>query len=175
MYIDLIFILFALYGFWMGYRKGLIRTLFSFLSFIIGLLLTLKFSPYVVEFMTDVFHTEKILSLVIGLLLSFFVVMGVVKWIGKSIEKMLTRAKLNTFNKIQGGILLSFMMIVMYSVIIWFLDRTQLISDHQRLASKTYPYLIELPAKMQAFLMEFKPLFEKFWQLVQDVISTRGE
>ena len=175
MYIDLIFILFALYGFWMGYRKGLIRTLFSFLSFIIGLLLTLKFSPYVVEFITDVFHTEKILSLVIGLLQSFFVVMGVVKWIGKSIEKMLTRAKLNTFNKIQGGILLSFMMIVMYSVIIWFLDRTQLISDHQRLASKTYPYLIELPAKMQAFLMEFKPLFEKFWQLVQDVISTRGE
>jgi membrane protein required for colicin V production len=175
MYIDLICILFALYGFWMGYRKGLIRTLFSLLSFIIGLLLTLKFSPYVVEFISNTFHVEKILALVIGLLVCFFVVMGIVKWIGKSIEKMLTRAKLNTFNKIQGGIILSFLMIVMYSVIIWFLDRTQLISDHQRVVSKAYPFLIELPAKMQAFLLEFKPLFEKFWQLVQDVISTRSE
>jgi membrane protein required for colicin V production len=175
MYIDLVFLLFALYGFWMGYRKGLIRTLFSLLSFVIGLLLTLKFSPYVIEFMMNVFHLEKILALIIGLLLCFFLIMGVVKWIGNSIEKMLMKAKLNTFNKIQGGIILSFLMIVTYSVIIWFLDKTQLISDHQRLASRTYPFLVELPAKMQTFLMEFKPLFEKFWQLVQDVINTRSE
>ncbi len=175
MYIDLVFVLFALYGFWMGYRKGLVRTIFSFLSFFVGLLLTLKLSPYAVEFLQNVFELDRLLSLILGFLLCLFFFMGIIKWIGKGIEKMLMKSKMGVFNKVQGGIILSFLMMVVYSVIIWFLDRTNLISDIQRSASITYPFLESLPGKMQAVLADFKPIFEKFWDLVTDVIKSRGE
>lgn len=158
----------------MGYRKGLIRTLFSLLSFIVGLLLTLKLSPYAIEFLQSTFNLDGVLALIIGILLCFFLITGVIKWVGKSLEKMLKKAKLNVFNKIQGGVILTVLMIFVYSIIIWFLDQTQLISDTQRLESRTYDFLTTVPGKMQAFLNEFKPLFEKFWQLVSDVIKSRN-
>ena len=116
MYIDIVFILFALYGFWVGYRKGLIRTLFSLLSFVVGLLLTLKLSPYVIEFIESVFNADRLIALIVGLFLTMFITMGLIKWIGKSIEKMLQKAKLGTFNKIQGGIILAFLMMVTYTL-----------------------------------------------------------
>lgn len=45
MIIDIALLLFALAGFWVGYTKGIVSTLFSILGYIIALLITLKISP----------------------------------------------------------------------------------------------------------------------------------
>lgn len=174
MYIDIVLVLFALYGFWVGFRKGFIRTLFSLLLVVVGLLLTLKLSPWVVEFIRAQIQVDKLISLLVGVILCYVVIKVILRIIGKSVDKMLRKAKLNILSKLLGGILLAFLMILSYSVIIWFLDQTQLISDHQRLASKTYAYLTEVPAKLQAFLLEFKPLFEDFWKMLEEVIHDRS-
>lgn len=175
MYIDIVLILFALYGLWVGFRKGFIRTLFSLLLVIVGLLLTLKLSPWVVEMIRDSIAMDKLISLIIGVLLCYLVVTLILRWVGKNVDKMLRKAKLNLVSKLLGGILLGLLMVLSYSVIIWFLDQTQLISDHQRMTSKTYAFLMDVPSRLQAFLLEFKPLFQDFWDMIEDIINDRSE
>ncbi len=175
MYIDIVLVLFALYGLWVGFRKGFIRTLFSLILVIVGLLLTLKLSPWVVVLIRDNIAMDKLISFIAGVLLCYLAITFLLRWVGKNVDKMLRKAKLNIISKLLGGILLGLLMVLSYSIIIWFLDQTQLISDHQRLTSKSYAFLIDVPARLQAFLLEFKPLFQDFWDMIEDIINDRSE
>jgi membrane protein required for colicin V production len=46
MVIDILLLVFAAASFWLGYSKGIVSTLFSILGYLIALLITLLFSPW---------------------------------------------------------------------------------------------------------------------------------
>jgi membrane protein required for colicin V production len=169
MYIDIFLALFIVIGIIQGFHRGLIRTLFAILGILIGFIAALKFSPYVVSFFENVVKLSPLVSLILGLVLTFLVLLFGIRWLGKSFENTLKLAKVNIINKILGAVLFAILMIITYSAVIWFLDRTNLISDAQRQASRSYPALHEVPAKTGALITKMKPVFKDFWDKMDRV------
>ena len=171
MYIDLFLGVFIVIGLIQGFSRGIIRTLFAILGLVVGLLAALKFSPYAVNFFEHTLHLDPVLALIIGLLLTFFVIMWGVRWLGKSFEKTLKAIKLNVLNKILGAALFVCLMLVTYSAIIWFLGRTEMISESQKNASRSYPYLEQIPERTGEVVDAVKPVFKGFWDKMDAIIN----
>jgi len=167
MYIDIFLIIFILIGIIQGYHRGVIRTLFAILGLLIGILATLKFAPYVVTFLESVFSLSPLLALILGMILTFLLILAGIRWLGKSLENTLKVARINFLNKIAGAVLFSLLMIVIYSMIIWFIDRTGLLGESEKPTSRSYAFLQEVPARTGKVLDKAKPVFQGFWEKME--------
>jgi membrane protein required for colicin V production len=170
MYIDLFLAISILIGLIQGYHKGIVRTLFSILSVIIGFLAALKFSPFVVSFFERVFDLSPLIALIAGMVITFLLFMLGIRWLGNAFEKTLKLVQLNIFNKLTGAALFAALMIFIYSVIIWFCVRTEMIGDAEIARSRSYPVLSTIPGKAEAVAESLKPVFRGFWQKLEAVI-----
>ncbi|MCB0658462.1 MAG: CvpA family protein, partial [Saprospiraceae bacterium] len=59
MVLDLFFVLIAAFGFYMGYSRGVIKTVFTVVGVLLGILFTLKLSPIVIDFLEGVFNRQN--------------------------------------------------------------------------------------------------------------------
>lgn len=171
MYIDLFLGVFIIMGLVQGFHRGIIRTVFAILGIIVGLLAALKFSPYLVNLFEHSLGLDPVLSLILGVLLTFFVIMWGIRWLGKSAEKTLKLVKLNFINRMLGSIVFAALMIVTYSAIIWLLGRTQVVPESQKVASRSYPYLEQIPEQTSHVVEAVKPVFKGFWDKMDAVIN----
>ena len=171
MIIDLICLLIAVYAFYMGYTKGIIQTIFNTLSIFIGLLVALKLSPVLINFLENIFNKQSSIILIAGFVLTFIIVLIIVRFIGKKLEKLFRTIKLNFINKLAGGAVLSLVFLVCFSYVIYFLDRTHLINDATKESSLTYPVLQVLPEKSKNVLEKIKPFFQEFWNKTVEIVD----
>ena len=100
MTLDIIFILFAGLGFWMGYSRGIIKTVFTVLSFTIGLLAAFKMAPAFTNFLEDLTKNNNPLMFIAGFLLSFIIMMVILRLIARGLEGLLKSANINFINQI---------------------------------------------------------------------------
>jgi membrane protein required for colicin V production len=170
MYIDIFLAIFIRIGIIQGFHRGLIRTLFSILGIVIGFLAALKFAPYVVTFFENVFKLSPLISLILGLLLTFVVLMLGIRWLGKSFENTLKLVRLNFINKIAGAVVFAALMIIVYSAVIWFIDRTNVLTAAEKEQSKSYPVLTEIPVRTGAAIQTIKPVFREFWDKMDRIV-----
>lgn len=171
MYIDIFLVVFVLIGVIQGFHRGLIRSVFAVLGTIIGFLAALKFAPYVVTFFESVFRLDPLFALILGLVVTFLALMLGIRWLGKSFENTLKLAKVNFINKLLGATLFAILMIVVYSAVIWFLARADLLSSEQKSQSYSYPFLQEVPAKTGAMIEKMKPVFKEFWEKMDAALT----
>ena len=75
MLIDLIAAVIISYAFYRGYSKGLINTVVDTLSILIGLVVALKFSPLLIDYIQDVVNINPAIEFILGFLIVFFFVM----------------------------------------------------------------------------------------------------
>ena len=66
MIIDLAALLLVLYGFYVGYTRGIIKTVFALVSLIIGIVAALSLSPLVIDFLQGFLPWHPGLIFVIG-------------------------------------------------------------------------------------------------------------
>ncbi len=171
MIIDLIVALIAVYGFYMGYSKGIIKTIFSILAIMIGLLVALKLSPFVIGFLEGLFDKQNSIIFIAGFVLTFAIVLFLIRYTGKNLEDVFKAIKLNFLNKIAGGALLSLLFIVGLSYVVWFTDRTHLIGEQTKASSITYPMLITMPQRSSKMVEKVKPFFSEFWNKTVEVVE----
>lgn len=169
MYIDIFLGLFVLIGLVQGYHRGIIRTVFAIAAVIVGLLAALKFSPLVVNLFDEIFNWDPMVDLILGLALTFVLIMWGIKWLGKSFEKTLKMAKLNFINRIFGAVLYAGLMAIIYATIIWFLNRTEVIPQKQKEQSHSYVYLEVVPKYGEAVFNSVKPVFKGFWDKIEAI------
>ena len=72
-----------------------------------------------------------------GFLLAFVLTMFLIRLFARGLEGLLERANINIVNQVAGGLLLSGLMILLYSVILWFGDKSHLIDDATKRQSLT--------------------------------------
>ena len=171
MYIDVFLAVFIVIGLIQGFHRGVIRTLFAILGILIGFLAALKFAPFVVSFFERVFKLSPLVALILGLVLTFLVLLFGIRWLGKSFENTLKLVKLNIFNKLLGAILFAVLMIITYSAIIWFVARADLVSEAQKQQSRSYPALQKVPGLTGEFISKLKPVFKEFWDKMDAAIN----
>jgi membrane protein required for colicin V production len=171
MFIDLIATLLILYGFYIGYSRGIIKTIFSLVSIMIGVLAALKLSPYTINLLQNIIKLHPGLSFILGFALTFILVLIVIRFVGKKLEDVLKFAQINFINKVLGGGIMSILLLVFYSYTLWGIDSLNLLSPKEKKTSMSYEYLGSLPAKTESTIAEFKPYFDDFWSKLVDTFD----
>ncbi len=163
MIIDILLLIIAGWGFYQGYSRGIIKTVFTVFSIIFGLMAAFKFAPAATRFLETAFKTESALTFVAGFLLSFVVTMILIRLMARFFEKALQTANINVINKFAGGLLMTSLYTLVFSMMVWFGDKAHIISPELASESATHNFLIEFPTKMKSVYEFVKPTFQEFW------------
>ncbi len=176
MFIDIIFIVVAITGFFTGYQKGFISAVINIIAIIVAFLAAAKFSPWMIDIFKNILpDIDPRLYLILGFILTFILFMAGIKWLGKNLEKGLQQAHLNFMNKISGGFLFMILNTIIYSTVLWVLKDFNILNPDRYTASVTYPTLETIPSVLGEVLASVKPLFQDFWDKVTDVANTLKE
>jgi len=171
MVVDIIFVIVLLTGFYMGFAKGIIQTVFTVLSLLFGLMAAFKFSEPTTQFLETTFNTDNPLMFIAGFLLAFVVVMIIIRMIARFLEGILKTANINVINQMAGGVLLSGVMVLLFSVLLWFADQARMIDPQTKLDSYSYPYIKNYPTHLKELGIRLKPVFHNFWDSSMDMMD----
>lgn len=164
--IDIIFVIVAGYGFYLGFSRGIIQTIFTILSYLFGVMAAVRFAKPMTNFLEDLFKEDNPLMFIAGFLLTFVVTMFIIRMIARGIEGFLETTNINIINQIAGGALLAAIFILFYSVILWFSNATGML-EASKASSITYTYLKEYPTYVWQFGEQIRPVLEDFYKQSQ--------
>jgi membrane protein required for colicin V production len=162
MVIDVVFAIFALWGFYLGFVRGIIKTVFTIMSVVFGLMMAFRFGPQMTDILEQLL-SDNALMFVAGFLLTFVLTMLVIRLIARVLEGALESANINFINQAIGGTFMAALTILLYSVLLWFGDRSHLIDDESKDTSSTYVYLEQYPEMIWEWGGKARPILEDFW------------
>ncbi len=169
MIFDIIFLVFIAIGFYQGYKNGIIYSLFSILGWFLGIFAALKFSFLIVALIHDLVHISPKTLAIIAFILLLALVVGLMKLLAWGLEQILKSFSMNLFNQIIGGVIHSLVGLYVLCVLIWFLNRLEVLPEKQKAASHVYPHIATLAPKVMEVtgkvIPMFKNTFEKFEKL----------
>lgn len=139
--IDIIFAILIIIACIKGYQKGLIIALFSIIAFIIGLAAALKLSSLVAGWLGDNANISARWLPFLSFAIVFFVVVLLVRWGGKLIEKTFQMALLGWVNRLGGIIFYAVLYIIIFSVFLFYAENVHLIKPETIKASQTYSFV----------------------------------
>ncbi len=171
MFIDLVAALLILYGFYIGYNRGIVKTVFAVFSIMIGVLAAVKLSPFTIALLEKFINIHPGLTFILGFALTFIVILILIRFLGKKLEDILKFAQINFINKLLGGAIMAILLMIFYSYALWGIDTLQLLSDNNKNSSVSYEYLETLPSKTEKTMAKFKPYFEEFWNKMVDTFD----
>jgi len=163
MMIDLFFLIVAGYGFFLGFTKGIIQTVFTILSYLFGLLAAFKLSPAVTRFLETAMGSDHPMLFVAGFLLAFFGTMLAIRFVSKALSQGMISANVNIINQVAGGALLASLLTLLFSLLLWFGTQAHIIKRETLDDSMTYPYLKEYPTMAWKVFGRLRPTLLEFW------------
>lgn len=175
MWIDIIWMILALYGIWKGWTKGLILSVFTILAWGIGILAAVKLSTVAAQGLHDEFHLDSAYLPVISFLAVFTVIALVIYLIGKSLEKIVEIAQMGFVNRLAGVILYVAVYTVLFSIFIWLLDRVELITPFVRQQSKTYSAITSISDLMINHISSYTPAVKELFDELADFVEKLAE
>ncbi|MEM1327789.1 MAG: CvpA family protein [Bacteroidota bacterium] len=171
MVVDLLFLAFAAWGFFLGFNRGIIKTVFTILSYTLGFTASVKFAPMMTDALENLFNNQNPLMFLVGFILCFILFMLAIRSIANVLEGAMEAARINLINKAIGGGVLAGVMILIYSVIVvWSID-SGTIDRSVIFDSRTYPIIKEYPEQVWKLIEAFKPTFQEFWDDMIDFLD----
>ena len=150
------------WGFYKGFKKGLIVELASILAIILGIYLCAKFSDVVADFLGTELHSN-VSSLYLSILADIVLFLGIfilVNLLGKSIQKVAEKLFLGLPNRILGGLFGAFKWALIISVLLYFFDilntKADLVAEYKLQHSWMYTHLILLAPLIMPALIKTK-------------------
>lgn len=171
MAIDIMFAIMALIGFYIGFTRGIIGTVFTILSFVFGTIAGFKFAMPMTTFLKQSFGSDTPLMFAAGFLLSFAIVMILIRTAAKALEGILQTANINIINQMLGGMLTAFFSLLLYSFLLSFADQAHMVTRQTKQESMTYAYVKEFPAQAKTFYKFIEPLAKDFWDQSMDMMD----
>ena len=175
MVIDLLAALLITYGFYRGYSNGLIDTVVDTLSILIGLVVALKFSPLLIEYLQKVVNLNPAVEFILGFLILFFAVMLLLRFIGDRLEGVLKAIKINFINQLAGGFLLGFVAAFLIGLLLLLLTNLKVLNPEFANQSTLYEHLIKVSEEGGWVVDAFKDLFSEFWSKFMTTIDSVKE
>ncbi|MCU0349041.1 MAG: CvpA family protein [Saprospiraceae bacterium] len=175
MMIDILFLLVAGWGFYQGYSRGIIKTVFTAFSIVFGLMVAFKFTPAATRFLETAFHSDSPLNFIGGFLLAFVLTMIIIRMLAQFLERLLQSANINIINQAAGGILLASLYTLVFSLLVWFGAQAHIITPENSKDSLTYEQLRAFPSKMKSVYKYIEPGFKDFWHESVRFIDRMGE
>jgi membrane protein required for colicin V production len=161
--IDLLFLIALGLGFWHGYSKGIIGTVFNVLALLFGVVLAFKIAPTTTEILKRMFNSDNPSFFIAAFLLNMGLIVFMLRATANALEKGMQAVYLGFINRVLGGSLMGGLSLLIYSVLLWFVIQVKLISDDTLDKSKTYPLLKEMPGSAKQVAVRLLPFAEEMW------------
>ena len=171
MVIDVLAAIIISLGLYLGYKRGVIKTVFDTLSLVIGIIAALKLSPMVIDFLQKLIGINPAITFILGIAITFIGVMLAIRFIGNKLEQLLEVVHLNVLNKAAGALLQGVFFATILALGVGLVDKVKLVSEPTKQASFTYPYLVQVPAVSQKAIDKLKPVFSTFWDKTLETIE----
>ena len=175
MILDIIVGLVVAFGFYAGFSRGLVKTVFDTASLVIGIIAAMILSDYTISVLDSVFNISPQFTYIIGLVLTFILVMAIVRFIGRRIEDILEAANVNVVNKVAGGVVQGLFFAFLLSLMVWTLGNYNVLKPETKENSVTYPYLEPLPEAGKSVFNAVKPVFQNFWDRTVEAMESIAE
>ena len=175
MILDLIAALVITYAFYRGYSNGLIDTVVDTLSILVGLVVALKFSPLLINYLQSVVNLNPAVEFILGFLIVFFAVMLFLRFIGDRMEDLLKAIKVNFLNQLAGGFLLGFVAAFLIGMAFVLLTNLKILNADYAAQSTLYEHLVKISEEGGWLIESFKNLFSEFWSKFMTTIDSVKE
>ncbi len=169
--IDIVLALLVAYGFYLGFSNGIIKTFFSILSIVVGVMAAVRFSPKMTELLKTLFGQSSSLMHFVGIGATFLIAMLLLRMFARGLEGILESANINIVNQLAGGILLTGLFIFLYSWVLMFLDGARLLNDGTKKNSISYAFLQTVPDQAKDIWQDTSPAFRNFWNHTLDAFD----
>ena len=140
-----------------GWRKGLILAVFSLVCGLIGLAAAVKLSAILALHMKSDLHVTSRWLPLIAFILIFLMVVVIISWAGRLIEKLVKWVLLEWLNKLGGILLFLVLYLAFYSIILFYGTEMGIISKHTVSVSRFYHLLAPFGPAVIRFITRFIP------------------
>lgn len=171
MLIDFIFAVCMVIACIKGYQKGLILAVFSIIAFVIGLAAALKLSAIVAMYLKNSISVSAKWLPFISFVLVFFVVVLLVRWGGKLIEKSFQVVLLGWLNRVGGIIFYAALYVIILSFFLFYAERLHLVQSAATQSSKTYPFIQPWGPKLIDGLGKIIPVFKDLFSELESFFT----
>lgn len=141
MLLDIIFLGLMVSAAIKGFHRGLVMAVFSLLAFVIGLAAALKLSATVATMLQESTGQPSRWWPFVAFLVVMLVVGAIIRLAGRMLEKTLEFAMLGWLNSVGGFLVFAVLHTLLYSIVLFFLDKMHLIPDSVRSGSLVLPWI----------------------------------
>lgn len=172
MVIDLFFLGIGLIGFLLGYREGVVKPIIRVATVGVAIVLSLRIAPAVTENLRTFFVSDEGIIPFLGLLISVMISVVFIQVAGRVLHNFLISGGLDAFNQFLGGVVVALGLLFLYSGVIWFLMKADVIRTYslaeleqldavtrQRADSRTLPYIQMFLYQFDLFIAELTASF----------------
>lgn len=157
MFIDVIFLILISFACFQGMKKGLVRSLLSFVAIFIGLAFAMKLSTVVSDYLSKAGWENKIWLPFISFIIVIAIIFIGIQWLGKVLEKTAEAFMLGWVNKLGGVLIYLFLYGLLFSIFLHYAKQFNLISDETIGHSNFYPYLAPLAQDLFLYIGKIIP------------------
>lgn len=175
MLIDLALAASIIYGFYIGYKNEPLNKIFRLLPFLVGFLTAIYLAPLIYDKLAEMWGSDGI-----GLFVVAFIICALIGWsFSRYLADLFTKAakqvKLNKPEKILNGLTVSFLFAILFSGLLAFFSKADIISEKTKDNSLSYGLIDSFPAKLKASFDRLRPGFKKFYEKSNEVIDNSDE
>jgi membrane protein required for colicin V production len=174
MIIDVAFFILMVIAVFKGFTKGFVVGIFSFIAFIIGLAAALKLSVIVTHHLQTSSGIPGKWLPVISFVLVFIVVVLLVNIGARILKKVISLVMLGWIDKLGGILLYIGIYTIIFSVFLFFGEKTFLIKPGTIEASSVYDYVAPWGPKVINNLGKIIPVFKDLFLQLQSFFETLG-
>ncbi len=171
MIIDVLFLVFLGLGFLIGYRSGVIRSVFSFVGMFLGAAVAVKCTALASKFLYETYDLKEAWWPLVVFICLFVIVVLLIKLLAILLEKVLEGVALGFLNKVSGALLWSILMLFFLSLGIWFADEGGLIRAEIKADSAMFEYLRPIAPWATEGLGQLIPWFKGMFDMVNDQLD----
>ncbi len=141
MFLDIMVLALLVLALIKGLKQGLVVAALSFAAVFIGLAAALKLSTWVAGWLGNTVNIAATWLPFLAFIVIMLAVFIAVRILGAVLEQALELSLLGWANKLGGFILYALLYITVFSVIIFYAEKMQLLKPDAAAASTTYPYI----------------------------------
>lgn len=163
--LDFISILLLVFAIFKGYSKGLVMAVICFAANIIGLLVAVKLSAQVSAYMSSGNEHAHYSPLIVFALVMIASIIAV-RFLGNILEKILQVTMLGWANRTAGIVLYALLYFMIYSILLFYLQKLGFVSDTTKANSKTYDLVAPWGPTAIDFIGKIIPAFRNLLQTI---------
>jgi membrane protein required for colicin V production len=175
MILDVIFAVILVVAIFKGYQRGLIVGIFSFLAIIIGLAAAIKLSAVVAHRIGHAVNVSEKWLPFLSFIIVFFIVLLLIRWGANLIQKTIEIALLGWLNRLGGILLYTAIYIIIYSIILFYAEKINLLKPATIQESATYSFVQPWGPKVIDAFASIIPFFRDMFSSLESFFGGVAE